>query len=144
MINTDTIQCKVSTRCSLGISLFRPHDGLCAPANSTCHPQVILFLTASSFAFTALRSRHHALPLKASSPLSSRLKPSYCDTQISHSHRFKLSRQQHTRNLASRAARALARDAYYITVYGTISPLSVPSLFPFALDRHSPLYTFLL
>ena len=82
----------------------------CAPANldaSSRHPQVILTLTASSFAFTALGLVITLCPQAPFRPASS---PATDDTQIARSHRFKLSRQQHTRHLASRA---LARDAYY-------------------------------
>jgi hypothetical protein len=86
---------------------------------------------------------HLPLILSSSSPLSSRLNPySTSDaTRISHSHRLDMSRQQHTRDLATGSlSRALARDHIspdlYLTVFRTYFPSgSFVSELPLSLFR---------
>jgi len=77
-------------------NLFRPRDSLCAPANLDASSST---LTASSFAFTALGL---VITLCPQVPFRLASSPATDDTQIARSHRLKLSRQQHTRHLASR------------------------------------------
>ena len=117
-------------RCNLGIGLFRPRDGLRVLTLTTRH------------AFTAPRSRPHALPLKSLfvSPQARLLKTPGSPILTASSCQDNSIRDT---SPVGPSLGTTPSPEMHITVYRTISPLSVRSISPFALDSYSPLYTFL-